>query len=104
MYQAKSRSCRSVENFGKNYMNCLKLGILVELKHLKAHRTKKEKENMTQFEMFVTGGNEKADDFAKAGAMLDEGLMAEAGAKTMQQEREEVFFWLCSLRPASFAW
>ena len=27
---------------------------------------------------------------ATAGAMLDEGFMAEAGAKTMQQEREEV--------------
>ena len=27
---------------------------------------------------------------AKAGALLDEGFMAEAGAKTVQQEREEV--------------
>ena len=37
------------------------------------HRTKREKEKMTQFEMFVTEGNEKADDLAKAGAMSDEG-------------------------------
>ena len=40
---------------------------------------------------FVTEGNEKADELAKAGAMLDEGFVAEARAKTMQQEREEVF-------------
>ena len=30
------------------------------------------KENMSQFERFVTEGNEKADELAKAGAMLDE--------------------------------
>ena len=62
-------------------MNWLKLGILVEMEHVKAHRTNKEKEKMTQFEMFVTEGNEKADDLAKAGAMLDEGFMAEAKSK-----------------------
>ena len=61
----------------------------MEVEHVKAHRAKKEKENMSQFEKFVTEGNEKADDLAKAGAM-DEGFMEEAGAKTMQQEREEV--------------
>ena len=37
------------------------------------------------------GGNEKADDLAKAVAKLDEGYMAEAKAETMQQEREEVY-------------
>ena len=31
---------------------------------------------MSQFEKFVTEGIEKADDLAKVGAMLDEGLMA----------------------------
>ena len=41
--------------------------------------------------MFVTEGNEKADDLAKAGTKLDEGFMAEARAETMQQEREEVY-------------
>ena len=46
---------------------------------------------MTQFEKFVTEGNEKADDLAKAGAMLDEGFVVEARAKTMQLEREEVY-------------
>ena len=65
-------------------------GILVEVEHVKAHRTKKEKIYMSYFEKFVTEGNEKADELAKAGALLDEGFMAGARAETMQQEREEV--------------
>ena len=63
----------------------------MEVEHVKVHRTKKEKENMSLFEKFVTEGNEKADELAKAGAMLEEGFMAEARAETMQQEREEVY-------------
>ena len=51
--------------------------IVVEVEHVKAHHTKKNKK--------------KADELAKAGAMLDEGFMAEARAKTMQQEREDVY-------------
>ena len=43
---------------------------------------------MSHFEKFVTEGNEKADGLAKAGAALNEGVMAEARAKTVQQERE----------------
>ena len=50
------------------------------MEHVKAHRTKKEKTHMSQFERFVTEGDEKADELAKAGAMLDEGFMAEARA------------------------
>ena len=46
---------------------------------------------MTHFEKFVTEGNEKADELAKGGALLDEGFMAEARAETIQQEREEVY-------------
>ena len=46
---------------------------------------------MTQLERFVTEGNGKADELAKAGAMLDEGFMAEARAETMKQERKEVY-------------
>ena len=42
------------------------------------HREKKE---MSHFEKFVTEGNEKADELAKA----DEGFMAETRAKTVQQ-------------------
>ena len=65
--------------------------ILVEVAHVKAHRTKKEKEKMTKFERFVTKGNETADKLAKAGAMLDEGFMAEVRADTFKQGREEVY-------------
>ena len=64
---------------------------MVEEEHVKAHRTKKEKKEMSQFERFATEGNEKADKLAKAGAMLDEGCRAEARGKPMQQEREEVY-------------
>ena len=48
---------------------------------------------MSQFEKFVTEGNEKAGDLAKgrSNAMLDEGFMAQARAKTQQHEREEVY-------------
>ena len=65
--------------------------ISVEVAHVKAHRTMKEKEKMTKIERFVTEGNEKADELAKAGAMLDEGFMAEVRAVTMKQEREAVY-------------
>ena len=59
---------------------------------VKAHRTKKvQKKQMSHIEKFVIEGNEKADELAKAGAMMDEGFMAEARAKTLQQEREEVY-------------
>ena len=64
----------------------VKRGILVEVEHVKAHRPKEEKEKMTQFERFVTEGNEKVDELAKAGAMLDEGFMAEVRAVIMKQE------------------
>ena len=54
---------------------------------------------MSHFEKFVTDGNEKADQLAKARAILDEGFMAQARAKTVQQEREEVFVVLqCAAR------
>ena len=69
-------------------MNWLKKGILVDVAHLKAHCTKKGKGKMTQIERFVTEGNEKEDELAKAEAMLDEGVMAEVRADTMKQERE----------------
>ena len=74
----------------KNWEEILELvkrGILVEVAHVNAHRTKKEKEKMTKIERFVTEGNEKADELAKAGAMLDEGFVAEARAETMRKER-----------------
>ena len=46
---------------------------------------------MSHLEKFVTEGNEKADELAKDGALLDEGFMDDARAGTMQQEREEVY-------------
>ena len=62
----------------------VKKGILVEVAHVKAHRTKKEKEKVTQFQRFVTDGNEKADELAKAGAMMDEGFVGEEVCKCGQ--------------------
>ena len=50
-----------------------------------------DEKEMSHFQKFVTEGNEKADALAKEGAMLDEGFMAEARAKTVQQEREEMY-------------
>ena len=55
---------------------------MVEVEHVKAHRIKKEKRHTSQqFERFVAEGNE----LAKAGAMLDEGFMAEARAEAMRK-------------------
>ena len=72
------------QDFGKS---CTARHIVVELEHSKTHHTKKDENYMTHFEKFVTEGNEKADELAKAGAMLDEGFMAEVRANTVQQER-----------------
>ena len=36
---------------------------------------------MSHLEKFVTEGNEKPDELAKAGAMLEDGFMAETRAK-----------------------
>ena len=60
----------------------------MEVAHVKVRRTKKEKENMTKIVRLVTERHEKADELARAGAMLDEGLMAEVRAVTFKQERE----------------
>ena len=44
----------------------------MDVEHVKAHRTKNDQKEMSQFERFVTEGNEKAGELSKAGAMLDE--------------------------------
>ena len=99
--QNQEREMPSVQTiFGRMTGFHRKRGILVEVDHVKAHRTKKEKKNMSQFERFVTEGNEKADELAKAGAMLDKWFVAEARAETMQQDKEEVYAAL--LYAASF--
>ena len=59
----------------------------MEVEHINAHLTEKDKKEMTHFEKFVTDGNEKADELAGKGAMLGEGFMAQTRAKTVQQER-----------------
>ena len=70
----------------------VKRGISVEVAHVTAHRSKKAKETkMTNIESTVTQEHGKADALAKAGAMLDEGYMAEVRAVTMKQESEEVY-------------
>ena len=52
-----------VKKIGKNNMHGLVArGILVEVEHVRAHRTKKDKKNMSQIKKFVTEGNMKADD------------------------------------------
>ena len=50
------------------------LEILVEVEHVRAHRTMKDEKDESHFEKFVTDGDEKADELAKEGAMLDEGI------------------------------
>ena len=74
--------------------------ISVEVERVKAHRTKKEKRTMTKIVRFVTEGNEKADESAKAGAMLDKSFKAEVRAETMKKERGGVCnFALCGWLP-----
>ena len=89
--------------FWKKLHELVQKCILVEVAHVKAHRTKKEKENMTKIEWFVTEGNEKADELAKAGTMLDESLMAAVGAVTVKQERGSVYVAL-QYAACSIAW
>ena len=38
---------------------------MVEVEHVKAHRTKKDKKEMSHLEKFVTEGSEKEDELAK---------------------------------------
>ena len=76
--------------------------ISVEVEHVKAYRTKKDKKEMSQFEKFVADGNEKAAELAKADAILDEGFLAVTRSKTVQQDREEVYAALHYA--ASFHW
>ena len=77
--------------------------ILVEIEHVKVHRRKKVKKNILQFERFVAEGNEKADELAKSGAMLDERLWQKQEQKLCsRQERRCMQHY--SMRPASTAW
>ena len=70
MYQAKSGRCRCLDQtWGRTAFSGRKghfggSGTCT-------HRTKKEKKDMSHFEKFTTEGNEKADELAKEGALLD---------------------------------
>ena len=48
----------------------------LNVSHVKAHRTEKEKKAMTIGGRFVMDGNEKAHEWAKDGAEVDGGAMA----------------------------
>ena len=77
----------------KNWEDVRVLGskeILVEVERVKAHRTQKDKKDMSQFEKFVADGHETGKQLAKAGATLDERFTAETKEKKVQQQREEV--------------
>ena len=65
-------------------------GILAEVELVKGHRSKKEKQHMALFEKHITEGNEKADELARDGAMMDNGEMAWIRASTVQQRKGEV--------------
>ena len=81
----------SGSRFGKNCtFRHQEIWLVVEVEHVKTHRTKKEKRDMSSFENFVTESNEKADELANEGALLDEGFKAVLRAETVQQEREKI--------------
>ena len=61
------------------------------MEHVKAHRTEKDKKEMSHFERFVTDGSEKADELSKECAMWDEELKPQAKENWifLDNEREE---------------
>ena len=63
--------------------------ICVEVEH-KAHRTGKDKKEMSHSERFVTDGNEKAHGFAKEGALWEKGLRHRQEQKRSNGKRRRV--------------
>ena len=61
---------------------------LIEVEHVAAHRTEKERQQMPLFGKVITDGNEKADELAEEGTVLDGGFWAQARASTVLQKRE----------------
>ena len=50
-------------DLGRNAQSSSSRDILMEVvEHVKAHRPKKEKQQLSFFQQFITGGNEKADE------------------------------------------
>ena len=84
----KSEGCQPVDFDREEVRRILQEGSRLEVEHVKVHRSKKEKQNMTSFERFVTGGKERADEMAK-GCWVDE-EMAQIRANSVQQRKEAV--------------
>ena len=61
--------------------------IPVEVEHVKAHHSKKEKQQMSLFEHFITEGNRKADEPAKDGTMMGGRAMAQNRTNAVSQEK-----------------
>ena len=64
---------------------------LVDAEHVKASRTEEDKKEISHFEKLSQRARKRLTSWRKAGAMLDEGFMAQTRVKTVQQEREEVY-------------
>ena len=56
-------------------MECAQKNWDLDVKHVKAHRTEKEKKATTAEQHMAVDGNEKADELAKEGAHVDGGQM-----------------------------
>ena len=65
--------------------------VVVEVEHVKAHAHEEKKRKMCRALKRSSLKATKTDELEKEGPMLDEGFMAEARAKTVQQERGEVY-------------
>ena len=57
MHWPNSEGCQPVDlNLGRSCTEFIKGGILVEVEHVKVHRSKQEKQQMSHFEIIVTEG------------------------------------------------
>ena len=90
MHQAKSGRCRFWIKFLGRTTWSGRWCILVEVEHVGTPHEER-KNDMSHFEKFITEGNEKADELATGGALLDKEFMKEARAETLQQERDKVY-------------
>ena len=73
--------------------------ISVEVEHVTAHSTKKDKRDMSQFEKFVAEGNEKADELARRIC-----IWWKRGQRQCSKREREKCVQLCSMHPVLTAW
>ena len=78
-------------------------GILVEVEQVKAHRTKKEKKDISHFESFVAEDNQKADELAGLEQCWMKGLWQKQERKLCSR-KERMCTQPCRMQPASTAW